>query len=242
MVAKAIRQHNYVVYYMRDAANSLQYYNEDVAASADNVIAEIQELLPFCTGQYVNIEIRKVPIGNGEKGGNNATAKMSFKVLLNASAEAANNKPTQAPGAIPGMPTVYELFQNNQALQMKMFEMQLDSKLQDLKRERDEYKDKANSPVIDRAVDKIIEKLISAEDAKEAATKAINKQQNSVAIADENKTLAGKALEVKDALARLKKVDNNLSENLIFLADYAEKNPIIYNQFLKNLKQVPGSE
>lgn len=240
IVIRAIKQHNYVVYYMRDANNNLQFYNTDIAANADNVINEIQELIPFCTGQFVNIELRKLPIGDAEKGGNNTTASMKFKVLLNNGTEAL--KPQQpAAGSIPGMPSIYELFQTNLNLQQKMFEMQFEQKLEGIKRERDEYKEKANSPLVDKAVDKIFEKWIAADDASNAVKKAVkNNEVPAAPLADENK-ITGKAAEVKTALAELKAVDPDIADNLIFLAQYAKKNPVIYKELVKNLKETNGT-
>jgi hypothetical protein len=235
IVANAIKKHGYVVYYMRDTANNLQYFNEDVSATADTIIQEIKDLIPYCTGQYINIELRKLPIGDGTKGGNMTTTSFKFKVLLDIEVPHKQPQQSQQQNIIPGMPTVYDMFQENQKLQMQLFEMSLEKKLEKLEQERNEYRSKANSPVLDKAVDKIFEKFVAADDAKTAAKEA-QKVKELAPLADEDPAVKDRKNKILGSIKTFKNVDADYIENLNFLAEYASKNPTVYKAFLENLK------
>jgi hypothetical protein len=225
---------------MKDTAGKLQFFNELIDRPADEIIQEISELFQYCTGQYVEVELREKPIGDGSKGGAVKPA-MVFKVLLSPSGDGAANRQTaQAPATIPGMPSIYEMFQQNQKLQMDMFEMKLQGQLQQLKQERDRYKDEAKSPVIDKATNMLLEKWLSAEDAKAAATTATKRAatvQTVAPLADDAQAAPHPQKEqIKTALKDFKEVDSDYINNLSFLAEYAKANPVVYKEFIKQLK------
>lgn len=242
LLYRAIKQHGRVVYYMKDTAGKLQFFNEDVARPAEEVIQEIGELFQYCTGQYVEVELREKPIGDGAKGGVTKPA-MVFKVLLgNEAASLTQPRAAQAaPVVIPGMPSIYEMFQQNQTLQMQMFELKMQEQLKDLKQERDRYKDEAKSPVIDKATNMLLEKWLNAEDAKAATVKAMHKApaQNVIVapLADDQQAAPHPQKEkIKNALKEFKEVDSEYIDNLAFLAEYAKANPVVYKEFIKQLK------
>lgn len=186
--------------------------NSDI--TLDKAVSMLKEVFDEITGPYVIVKLRDKSRKQTSAGGDIKTGNYDFKVKLG---EAAISGPN-APNA-----TITGLLNRINALETALVRQEKDFQLKELQRQFDEFKENQKSPYLEQLMPLLASCLTGSKPAPIASP-------GIAGVEDDPKE------KIKEAIKRLAKVDKNIADTLTALADFAERKPEMYMQYIPLLK------
>lgn len=191
--------------------------NHDEDTTVEKSAAMLEELLEEVSGTYVYVNLSEKT--KRQKGaGGNMMGDYNFKVKL-------HGDTTSISGHNPNSSNYYKQLAD---LQIQLAEIKKDHEIERLKMEFEEFKKEKSNPMMDAALGHLINIMSGSHQTQQAVT----------ASPGIHGTGDDAQSRMKSALKRLSKVDKNLAETLVSLANFAEKNPKAYHNYLPMLKNM----